>query len=362
MFKKLYALISIVIFLIPCVLSVFIPRTVAFFAVEGLKLCINSIVPSLFPFMVITQILSRTGIVYTAGSCVSGILSPLLGISRNLCGAVLIGAVGGFPNGAHAVGLAYKDGCCTKRQAERAVALCNNCSLIYICTIAGSIILGSVKAGLILLISEVLSVIVISAITRFSIKPAKDNHSPLYRRTKEKLYSTICRSITESGYNTLNMCSYIVFFYIISGLISELVVSNTAAKALVKGLLEMSGGVELCRFIGFPLNYVICSAILGFSGISVIFQVCDVCEKYCISAKEFVFSRLLNAVLMPLFTTLLLTLLPRETIYVSVTANTPSVSEARMWRSTILYSFLILFAVAYGILKTVKNKVFSTKQ
>ncbi len=363
MLRKLYALISIIIFLIPCILSIFFPRVVSSLAVDGLRLCINSIVPSLFPFMVTTQLLTRTGIVHTIGSCLSGVVSPILGVNRNLCGAVLIGTVGGFPNGAHSVGLTFKDGYCSKTEAERAIALCNNCSLIYICSVAGSLVLGSIKAGIIFLIAEALSIISASVILRIINRHTHSTTEVKYQRNKESFSTIICKSITESGLNTLNMCSYIVFFYIISGLISCVLPKSTLLQAVVKGLFELSGGVKLCTDIDFPLNYVICSAIIGFSGISVIFQVCDVCEKYKLSSKEFVISRLINLIFMPLYTIILLVILPREAIYVSSDVNySNAYSSAISSHLIILYSVVILFVVGYIRNIATEKKYFRQKQ
>ena len=111
-------------------------RTALQGAREGLDLCFRSVVPSLFPFLVLTGMLT---------SSVSGLklvfLRPLgrwMGIPQGAEGIFLTGILGGYPAGAQSVHQAYKAGQLTKEDARRMMAFCNNAGPAFLFGILGS--------------------------------------------------------------------------------------------------------------------------------------------------------------------------------------------------------------------------------
>lgn len=310
MAKKIYDLFCVFSFLITCIIVIVFPITISSSVRESLVLCAKSIIPSLFPFMVLTQILSLSNIGYNCATALSYIISPLFGIKKDLCGCVLLGFLGGFPNGVHSVGISYNRGLCSKIHAEHAVAVCNNPSFAFVLTIAGIAVLGNIKYGLILYASLLLSCIETSYVLKFMYKnELKANTvykaSNSFNDSKSHFSEIICFSISESTKNILNVCSYIIIFYTISSIFKNV---------FIKGIIEISSGIFLCCYIEFPVNLIICSGLLGFSGISVIFQVTDACLKYGLSPKMFIISRFLNILFMPINTALILLTLPKEAI------------------------------------------------
>ena len=348
--KKLYNIICIMIFISVALLTLLIPQTVTTLTKEALKICASNIIPSLFPFLVITQILSRTGIADAAGKCVSFIVSPLLGIHKNLCGAFLTGIFGGFPNGVHSTGIAFQKGLCTKKQAERCLALSNNCSLAFLMTIAGAYTLGSTVNGLILAGVQMISILIISLILRFVYGTAKDYTSNCSDdKSNCTFISAICKSVTQSCINMLSVCGYITVFYIISCLLLNGIRNPSTTTAILKGILEMSSGVIMAKDIDYPLNFIITAFIIGFSGICVIFQVTDASLYYGLSSSEFVFSRILNAVLMPVLTAITMIFLPRGCIY---TFNSYQHSYIYDIRQPNITAVMLLYAVYLCVVMT----------
>lgn len=297
------------------VLLVF-PKSIADEAKEALVVCVERVIPSLFPFMVTSRLLATAGVTVRAGMLMSGVLSPIFGIDGVLCGAFLSGLFGGFPSGAYAVGEAYSGGLCTRKNAERAVALSNNCSVAFVLSSVGVGVLGSVKNGIILLVSEVICTILLSRILRLFFGKTDGGISDVMPSLGNgKAIEKICQSVTDSASGTVSICGFVTVFYVFSGVLSAFF-KEASTVAIIRGIFEACSGASEAVTVEFPLNFVICSFIVGFSGLSVIFQVTDVCEKYGISAKEFVVGRAINAILMPIVTVVLLLILPSESICV----------------------------------------------
>lgn len=66
-------------------------------AKSGLKLWANSVVPSLFPFFIATEILSKTNIPRVFGKIFGKIMKPLFNISGEGSFALIMGWLSGYP-------------------------------------------------------------------------------------------------------------------------------------------------------------------------------------------------------------------------------------------------------------------------
>ena len=67
---------------------------------RGLKLCVSTVIPSLFPFMVLSELIVSSGAVVPVGKLLSRPFRWLFGIRGEGSVAVLLGALCGFPVGA----------------------------------------------------------------------------------------------------------------------------------------------------------------------------------------------------------------------------------------------------------------------
>ena len=87
---------------------------------EGVTLCLNVVIPSLFPFFVLSVPLTQ---------CLCGVRAPIasalfrgLGVPSGCEGILLVGLLGGYPMGAQSVETAWRSGCLDRKSAERMLA------------------------------------------------------------------------------------------------------------------------------------------------------------------------------------------------------------------------------------------------
>ena len=69
-------------------------------AKDGLALCFNVIVPSLFPFFVLSSLVVDLGLAAYLGRALEGLMRPLFRVSGSCAAAVALGFIGGYPLGA----------------------------------------------------------------------------------------------------------------------------------------------------------------------------------------------------------------------------------------------------------------------
>ena len=107
-------------------------------AKSGLALCYNVIIPSLFPFFVLSSLVVELGLAGYLGRLLEGLMRPLFHVSGACASAFALGFIGGYPVGAKTAISLYENGMCTKTEAERLLAFCNNSGPAFILGVVGA--------------------------------------------------------------------------------------------------------------------------------------------------------------------------------------------------------------------------------
>ena len=101
-------------------------------AKNGLSLWANSVVPSLFPFFIGTELLYRTNFVAILGKVFTKFMRPIFNIPGEGAIAFILGNLSGYPIGAKLACNLLENKQCTKIEAERIIAFTNNSSPLFI--------------------------------------------------------------------------------------------------------------------------------------------------------------------------------------------------------------------------------------
>ena len=111
----------------------FLPQVSVNFALSGLNLWFTKMIPTLFPFMVVSGILIRMNLVKPLCAPISCLFLRLFGVGVSGVFCILIGFLCGFPMGAKVIADLYKKGELTFSEAEYLLSFCNNIGPIYFC-------------------------------------------------------------------------------------------------------------------------------------------------------------------------------------------------------------------------------------
>ena len=93
-------------------------RSAAALAVQdGLRLCAEVVIPSLFPFMTAVSLLLQLGLAGYLQPALSPLMGPLFGMSGAAALPLLAGLLGGYPAGAQAAAGLYQQGHLQKKES-----------------------------------------------------------------------------------------------------------------------------------------------------------------------------------------------------------------------------------------------------
>ncbi|MBQ2865275.1 MAG: sporulation protein [Clostridia bacterium] len=287
-------------------------------AVEGLSLCARVLIPSLFPFMVVSSLALGSGIAESAGRLFEVPMTKLFRVPGVCATAFILGLIGGYPVGAYNAVMLYNSGACTKTQAERLLAFCNNCGPAFILGVVGASMFGCTAAGVLLYCAHILSSVMIGLLFRFyrGGKTAAASSRPVQTKTEgtpvPSYPSLITRSVKSSARSVINVCAYVVFFSVavkllhLTGVIPALARLLTALlrpfdlpaafmEKLISGIFELTGGIYGITGTGQGLKSITAAAfMLGWAGLSVHFQVLDFMCDSGLSPRPYIIGKMLH--------------------------------------------------------------------
>jgi hypothetical protein len=116
-------LLGIVFIISILVMAVALPKDIAQFVKDGLTLAVKNVVPTAFPFMIISEYCIFYCSFKSTGLCAK-IFRRIYGACPNALYAYVIGNVCGFPLGAKILSEEYERGMIEKMECERLIAYC----------------------------------------------------------------------------------------------------------------------------------------------------------------------------------------------------------------------------------------------
>ncbi len=283
------------------------PDAVAGGISRGLSVCGSVIIPSLFPFLVLGTLLSKSGVAAAVGRRLERITRRLFGLPGCCAAGILLAFVGGYPAGGAAVGELVRSEQITRDEGRRMLRFCVCGGPGFIIGTVGARLMSSVPFGVILFAAHVLAALLLGI-----IGAPKDTrrHTCAYtaRRPALSLPQAFAESVTGACQTLLSMCGFILLF---SGLLALLdtAVDNRVASALLSCLLEVSSGCVAAADLGTLSPFVLGVAV-GFGGLSVHCQLASSLVGTGTLTPHFWLARLLHGSLTALLTVLLLRLIP----------------------------------------------------
>ncbi|MDR1464537.1 MAG: hypothetical protein LBJ11_04475 [Oscillospiraceae bacterium] len=337
---------SLVCVVVSVVLLFFAP-TAAQGIRDGLLLCAQVMIPTLFPFLVLSSLLAGLGTNSGESKLLRWLMWTLLRQPPAAAGMILLSFLGGFPTGAQAIVLGMERGSLRPAQAQRLLLFCVNAGPAYLIGAVGSSLLGSRRAGLVAFLSLLAAGLVIGILTRFlsdsdAQSPEKNNSKPEKQQPTlpslpfDKL---LLQSLTQAIAAMLQICAWVVLFSCICALLVLLPENFRSASAALSCLLEVTSGCVRAVRLGVPLP-VIC-AVVAWSGLCVHCQILGNIRKTGLRMSWFWAARAMHAALAAAICAQLLRWFPLESV--SATALAGSGSGIRLWEISAPAAAALLF-------------------
>ena len=257
----------------------------------GLLICAQTVVPSLFPFCVLSSFFVKTGLCSALGRLILPFTQKLFALPGEAGGIMIMGLCGGFPVGASMTAVLLENGVLNRHDAVRLMMFCVNAGPAFVIGAVGAGMLGSVKAGAILFCSLSSASLIVGFLTRFI--PCKEEGE--YHVTKayiehQSVRDALPSAVTDGTKAIISICAWVVIFSCLLEYVPLLGLSRET-DVLLNCVLEVTRGcasaVNLC-------NIPVLAAALGWSGLSVHCQVMRYVKSAGVPVMHFMCARVLN--------------------------------------------------------------------
>ncbi len=338
----------------------FDPKGCGIAAQSGIVLSIETVIPSLFPFFVLSTIIMKLNTSNGIGTVAKHTVCRLFRINTDLGCAYLLGVIGGYPVGAKNVCAVYRCGGCSKKEAERAISFSNNCGPAFILSVVGIYLFDSVFIGVTLYLIHIISSAVIAVILRPKKQICYTKSQNKYENIPfSKIFVT---AVKDSTISIANVCSFLVIFAVLIHILeyfhvfSIIHINSQLLTATLKGLIEVTGGIrEIGNLTPTPLSVIVCSFLLGFGGICVHCQTSFSVSNTDISMKLYFISKIAQGIIAALLTWLSLSLFPAFFDSVIITSQQAFNLNIPIYIVSISSVFIFIFCTMRKRIKKVFN-------
>ena len=191
--------------------------------VSGILLCLGVLVPSLFPFFVLSSFIAESNATDFLFKPFSGVFAFMSGMEREAVTPVIMSLIGGYPVGAKTISQMYAKGKLSEESAKRLSAVCCCAGPGFLVTFVGVSILNSKEAGLILLSSQFISVFVLLLCCRL-IFPKNITTAPTDNKSCKEIdfCELLVNSVNSSVKSTSGMCGFVILFSMLCEILQSL--------------------------------------------------------------------------------------------------------------------------------------------
>lgn len=283
------------------------PKQTAKSVEEGLELCLKTVIPSLFPFMVLSGIFTSSVFCEKLSRLLGKATGFIFKLSPFCSAAILLSAVGGYPLGAFTARRLFENGEISQNDFKKLLLFAVLPSPSFAVGAVGSAMLGSKNAGFLIYVSSLLSSFVLGIFSRITV--FKSTVSEPFQKLPEQktdILSLISSSVEKSGHSMLFICFSILFFSAVLSVADSFFPSDLE-KMLCAALLEVTCGCKrLCGEFSLP----VIAGVVGWGGFCTHFQIMNEVALSGLSPVVFLSFRLLHGALSSVFCLALLKIFP----------------------------------------------------
>lgn len=297
-----YAFLSLALIIFGAAIIIF-PERYVNCCFQGFAMWAECVLPSLFPFMVITLIFVKTGIAEKASLPLRKVTGRLR-LPPAAAPCFILSICSGYPAGSRVVCEFYDSGALSKNDCTKLSYLCSTSGPLFIIGSVGFKMFGDKLAGVKILLAHVLAVTVVSIVISLFSKPtssAAQRRVPVDGNALYNAFYGAVISVAVAG-------GFIAFFYVVAQFFTDfsllyplqaflnLFLDSGVSAAVCSGLVEATTG---CRAIaavsGEKLNIALAGFLITFGGFSILLQQLGYLVKAGVKPLKFIAVKLIQA-------------------------------------------------------------------
>lgn len=311
-------------------------------SLNGLRVWWGIVFPALLPFFIASEVLMGLGVVHFIGALLEPLMRPLFNVPGVGAFAFAMGLASGYPIGSKITARLRREGLCSRLEGERLVSFTNTADPLFMIGAVAVGMFGNEKLGFLIAAAHYISAVILGLGLRFygvhdlehplngpvRREPILSRAlSELYRARKEdgRSFGHLFGDSIRDSVNTLLLIGgYIMMFSVtvrvftlfgvtrilsapLALVLEPMGLSRSLVPSLVSGAFEITIGSELASRAAAPLiqRVATASAIIAWSGLSVLAQVAAMTQGTDIRIGPYVISRIFHAALAAIITIIL---------------------------------------------------------
>ncbi len=319
----------------------------------ALHVCAERVIPSVFPFSVLSSFFIRTGGADRIDAALSRPFYCAFGLSRG-ASALFCGLSFGFPLGAMCIGSLYVSDKIDRREASRLLTFTACASPAYPVFAVGRGMFGSTSVGLTVFAASALASVFIGAVLAL-LRPLRYPYTPPTQASGReiRLADAVTSSVSDASRVMVTVCGAVVFFSTLGRTASEAILSLTDSpepSIFISCVFEFASGCAASASayasgaISLPPALFLCAFAVGFSGLSVICQTASVLPEGKINVVPFIFAKFATGLLSGISAYLIAPYLDAD-VNASVTYPIGSFSASSLIPSAVILLFFAVFSI-----------------
>ena len=289
--------IIIIFIMILMLFMVLLNKSLVFNSVlYSLDIWVKNLIPSCFPFFVISDILVNYHITNYIPKWIKKTLGNLFLVSESVITIFFLSILSGFPSNARIARMLYDNGEINAKEASHALIFTHFSNPLFVLSTVSVLFLHQEKYGLVILISHYLGNVILGLLGRDTSFEFQYDYTE--KLEKSQSFSIVFIKAISRAIDTLFLIfGTLTCFYIFSSLLLNYFNFDAYAGAIIQGILEMTSGLKAISILNIPDIYkvVISSMFLSFGGLCVHLQVMSQLIDSDISYHPFLVARIFHA-------------------------------------------------------------------
>lgn len=261
---------------------------------NGLALCMHSVIPSLFVFMILADFLSAADLSAALFWPVR-LICRLFQVPDETAPVIMVSLVGGYPSGARMIGNLVKQGRLGPRTGEKLLCSCVCCSPSFLAGAVGYGIFHDSRFGLLLYGCQTAAMLVTGILAGF-LMPNDQAAKSLWEGESDYA-SCFVKSVTGAGKAVFSICLFVLLF----SAAEELLRSLPAGEVLA-GLLEVTVGCGSLSGEPFRKALILSTVYTSLGGVCVWMQLYCFLRGSAVRMRKFLIFRLPHCFFSLIFT------------------------------------------------------------
>ena len=273
-----------------------------------LKLCIYNLLPNIFIFFVITDILNNYDFPILLSDIFGKTFSKVFHLPKESSYIFFMSLTSGFPGNAKLIKEQLDNQLINSYEATKILLMTHFSNPLFVIYTVGNNFLHDKRLGIIILTSHFITNLIIGLLFRNIYHNINSKGKRLKKESLDFL-SLLKKSFINTTKIIINIFGIIIFFAILITTLNKYLSLNSFSNTLLNGLIEITTGLKYLSILNISKikAATLATFFISFGGLSIHFQTMSILSKYSINYYLYLIARVIHAGISSLIVFLILT-------------------------------------------------------